>query len=502
MTARILVVDDILANVKLLEARLTAEYFDVVTASNGPDAIEICKNGRADIVLLDVMMPGMDGFEVCRRLKAEVATQHIPVIMVTALDQPSDRVQGLESGADDFLTKPVDEIALITRVRNLVRLKVLNDEMRMRAATRQELGILDTATRAVEADLARGRIMVVDSAPRSAQRLVDSLSKDHHAILVSDPNQALIQLAEDPHDVVLLSLDLEGADGLRLCSQIRSLERTRNLPVIVMVDLGGEARLLRALDMGVNDYLKRPVDRNEMLARIRTQIKRKRYADFLRSSLEQSVEQAITDALTGLHNRRYMETHLKRLVAEALQKGRTLSVLIADIDHFKSVNDTYGHDIGDVVLKEFARRLKRSVRGLDLACRLGGEEFVVIMPDTDLDRACQVAERIRAQAATETFDIGKTRPPLQASARVGVAAQARGPQPGRRRRGLGEASRSGPPGPRLPPVKLRLGHAFLCITCGFQAAWQTAPRAVIALSPRLPRLPNMRAGADAANSTK
>ena len=422
MTARILVVDDILANVKLLEARLTAEYFDVITASNGPDAIDICNRGLADIVLLDVMMPGMDGFEVCRRLKANVATQHIPVIMVTALDQSSDRVQGLESGADDFLTKPVDEIALITRVRNLVRLKVLNDEMRMRAATRQELGILDTATQAAEADAGRGRVMLIDSAVRSAQRLVESLSKDHQATLVSDPNRALLQLAEDPHDVALVSLDLDGADGLRLCSQIRSLERTRNLPVIVIVDHGGEARLMRALDMGVNDYLKRPVDRNEMLARIRTQIKRKRYADFLRASLDQSVEQSITDALTGLHNRRYMETHLKRLVTEALQKGRALSVLVADIDHFKRVNDTHGHDIGDVVLREFARRLKRSVRGMDLACRLGGEEFIVIMPETDLERACQVAERIRGQAATETFDIGNTRPGLKVTASVGVAS--------------------------------------------------------------------------------
>jgi two-component system cell cycle response regulator len=422
MTARVLVVDDILANVKLLEARLTAEYFDVLTASNGPDAIEICNRGRADIVLLDVMMPGMDGFEVCRRLKAGKVTQHIPVVMVTALDQASDRVQGLECGADDFLTKPVDEIALVTRVRNLVRLKVLNDEMRMRAATREELGILDTATDAAQNDRAQGRIMVVDSSVRSAQRLVECLSKEHQAMLVADPVQALQLLTGTPHDVALISLDLDGADGLRLCSQIRSLEQTRSLPVIVMVDHGGEARLLRALDMGVNDYLKRPVDRNEMLARIRTQIKRKRYSDFLRASLEQSVEQAITDALTGLHNRRYMETHLKRLAVEALQKGRTLSVLVADIDHFKSVNDTYGHDIGDVVLKEFARRLKRSVRGMDLACRLGGEEFVVIMPDTDLEHACQVAERIRGQIATETFDIGKSRQPLSITASVGVAA--------------------------------------------------------------------------------
>lgn len=105
MTARVLVVDDIPANVKLLEARLLAEYFDVVTAEDGFKALAICDEEQVDIILLDIMMPGMDGFEVCERLKANPKTAHIPVVMVTALDQPSDRVRGLKAGADDFLTK-------------------------------------------------------------------------------------------------------------------------------------------------------------------------------------------------------------------------------------------------------------------------------------------------------------------------------------------------------------------------------------------------------------
>jgi DNA-binding response OmpR family regulator len=121
MTARVLVVDDLPTNVKLLEARLSAEYFDVITATSGEEALAICERAKCDIALLDVMMPDMDGFEVCRRLKAGVSTHHIPVIMVTALDQPSDRVKGLEVGADDFLTKPVSDVALIARVRSLAR---------------------------------------------------------------------------------------------------------------------------------------------------------------------------------------------------------------------------------------------------------------------------------------------------------------------------------------------------------------------------------------------
>src|ERR671918_1714231 len=141
MTARVLVVDDIPANVKLLEARLSAEYFDVVTAINGVDALAICERAECDVVLLDVMMPDMDGFEVCKRLKSNPVTHHIPVVMVTALDQPSDRVKGLEAGADDFLTKPVSDVALIARVRSLARLKMMTDELRMRAVTSRDIGI-------------------------------------------------------------------------------------------------------------------------------------------------------------------------------------------------------------------------------------------------------------------------------------------------------------------------------------------------------------------------
>ena len=405
MTARVLVVDDILANVKLLEARLSAEYFDVLTAYSGQEALDICARERVDVVLLDVMMPGMDGFEVCRRLKANPRTHHVPVIMVTALDQPSDRLQGLECGADDFLTKPVDDIALVTRVKNLARLKMLNDEMLLRASTSRQMGMAENDALEKALSGKSGRILVVDDHPRSASRLLEALSKMHDSFVERDPQAALTKLAEHNFDLLICSLSLAKADALRLCSQVRSLERTRHLPIIILVEPGDEARLLRGLDIGVNDYLMRPIDRHEMLARVKTQIKRKRHTDYLRNRLQESVELAITDPLTGLHNRRYMEGHLKTLVADAIRTGRPLSVLVADIDHFKQVNDTYGHDGGDEVLREFSERFRRNTRGIDLACRLGGEEFVIIMPDTDIARAYQVGERLRACVAADPFQV-------------------------------------------------------------------------------------------------
>jgi two-component system, cell cycle response regulator len=421
MTARVLVVDDLLPNIKLLEVRLTAEYFDVRSATNGPDAIAICERGDCDIVLLDVMMPGMDGFEVCRALKRSPATAHLPVVMVTALDQPADRLKGLEAGADDFLTKPVNEVALLARVKSLVRLKMLTDELRTRAAATRDIGVLDPNAEALADNGLGGRILLVDDRPASYERLTSSLSQVHQVELETNPQQALLKAPQGDFDVVMVSLDFAHFDGLRLCSQLRSLERTRKTPLLILAGLDDESRVLRGLEIGVNDYLTRPVDRNEMLARVRTQVRRKRYIDSLGLALTQSVEAAIVDPLTGLHNRRYMQSHLTQLINEGSQRGTPFSLMLLDIDHFKMVNDTWGHDAGDEVLKEFAARLKKSIRGIDMACRAGGEEFVVLMPETEPDVARMVGERIRQKVERLPFPIQQGKRAISATVSIGLS---------------------------------------------------------------------------------
>jgi two-component system cell cycle response regulator len=422
MTARVLVVDDVPANVKLLEARLSAEYFDVTTAYSGAEALALCERAECDIVLLDVMMPDMDGFEVCRRLKSNPATHHIPVVMVTALDQPSDRVRGLEAGADDFLTKPVTDVALVSRVRTLARLKMVTDELRMRALTTKEIGIQSPEREAVADTGRNGRILIVDDRQTSYERIVATLSNEHTVDVETDPNEALFHIAEGNYDLVIVSLGLKDFDGLRLCSQVRSLERTRNVPILAVAEADNNARLVRGLEIGVNDYLIRPIDKNEMLARVRTQIKKKRYTERLRDNVQMSIEMAITDSLTSLFNRRYMETHFAALVEQAAARGKPIAVLILDIDYFKAVNDSHGHDAGDDVLREFSLRIRKAIRNIDLACRYGGEEFVIVMPETDMAVATMVAERIRRRIATEPFAIQQGTRNLEVTISIGIAA--------------------------------------------------------------------------------
>jgi len=420
MTARVLVVDDILPNVKLLEAKLTAEYFDVVTAFSGPEALGKIADCEPDIVLLDVMMPGMDGFEVCRRIKGDPKTVHLPVVMVTALDQTSDRVNGLEAGADDFLTKPVDDAALFARVRSLVRLKLMTDELRMREATGKSMGLIDPVETLIDIPPS-GRILIVDDRPESVAWLTSTLRPSNELAAVDSFEEAVICVRGGDYDLAIVSMGLRSFDGLRLCSQLRSLPEGRNIPILVLVSDGVRRKLTQALEMGVNDYLTRPVDRNELVARVRTQFRKKVYSDRLRHNVQLSLEMATTDQLTGLHNRRYMAQHLDRLIANAKRSGKPVAFLILDIDFFKSVNDTYGHDIGDEVLREFASRITANVRGIDLACRYGGEEFVVVMPDTDLDLASVVGERLRVSAEATPFAVGRAPHQLNITVSIGIA---------------------------------------------------------------------------------
>ena len=419
MSARILVVDDVEANVRLLEAKLAAEYYEVLTASDGPTALAMAASEKPDVVLLDVMMPGMDGFQVCRRLKDDPETRHIPVVLVTALDGRADRVTGLEAGADEFLTKPIDDVLLFARVRSLTRLKTVIDELREREASGRRVGVI--AGGASRLGGAGGRILIVDDNERQAQRICAELAVEHRPVVETGVEKAAMA-ARGPVDLVIVNAVAKTFDGLRFAAHLRSDEATRNLPILAVVDFDERARLVKALEIGINDILPRPVDPQELAARARTQIRRKRYTDYLRDNLDQSLELAVTDQLTGLHNRRYMASQLDALVRRAAAGGDPVAVLVIDIDHFKKINDSFGHPVGDEVLREFAVRLASNVRAIDLPVRYGGEEFVVVMPDTELDHAHRIAERIRLHVAGSPFRVLDGEELLTVTISIGVAA--------------------------------------------------------------------------------
>jgi len=417
MTARVLVVDDVELNVKLLEAKLSSEYFEVIVADNGPTALELAESELPDIILLDIMMPRMDGFEVCRRLKANPRTADIPVVMVTALSDVADRLRGLESGADEFLTKPVNDTALFARVRSLVRLKRMMEELRLREEVCRQFGNSEDQMSAPE-ETGNARILLLAENDPAAPRIMETLAPVAASVRRAKSCAQAQSLLDPSIELVIASLSVPDSDPLRLVSQWRAAEATRQLPILLIADPGELPRLAKGLDLGANDYLVRPVDRNELLARVRTQIRRKRLQDRLHENYSRSLSLALTDELTGLYNRRYVFAHMTELMARLPEGSAATTVMMFDIDHFKQVNDRYGHLAGDDVLR--AKRALHNVRSVDLVGRLGGEEFVVVMPETNLGGATIVADRLRLAVADEPFLVG-TGDKLPVTISIGLA---------------------------------------------------------------------------------
>ncbi|MDD9335248.1 MULTISPECIES: PleD family two-component system response regulator [unclassified Candidatus Tisiphia] len=417
MTANVLVVDDIESNVKLLEAKLLGEYYTVFTANNGKDALDVLALNRIDIVLLDAMMPNIDGFEICKRIKSNPYTIHIPVIMVTALSDTEDRIKGLEAGADEFLTKPIDDTALFARVRSLARMKAVIDELKLRNTTNAELGgdVIE-----VKDNFSDSKILLVNDdivQARNINKMLLSLTPNIK--IISDINE-LEKDSEYTPDLVIISCQLEQGDPLRISVMLRSDAKFHDTVLILQAEEENTSIVIKGLELGINDYFTYPVDKNELLARIRTQLKRKHYQDTLRNDLELSVNLSIKDGLTGIFNRHYFDTHIKQMVKKSTDSKRPLCLLMCDIDHFKQVNDTYGHQAGDIVLKTIANVLKSIFRVTDLVARYGGEEFAILLNDITIDEAMYIAQRARTRVESIDFKVKTQKDPIKKTISIGV----------------------------------------------------------------------------------
>lgn len=410
MSGRILVVDDVATNRLILQAKLSSAYFDVLLAENGAQALEIANRELPDMILLDVMMPDMDGYEVCQILKSRPDTAHIPVIMVTAHNSTEEKIRGLDAGADDFLSKPINDITLFARVRNLMRVKMMFDELKLRETTSHELGLSDFLEEHSFDKDEQGCVLVAANNPAHAKDWAVCINSrlPFSTIIANNENDATNFAHHNTPDVFIVWQNLaNGGDGLRLVSNLRANLDTRQSAIILVVEDGEMDTATKGLDLGASDYIHAPFDQNEMVARLRSQMRRKKYSDRLRSNVRDGLKMAVIDPLTGLYNRRYATQHMQRIIERSGESGLPYAVIMMDLDRFKSVNDTHGHNAGDRVLKEFARRLQENLRGIDLVARLGGEEFLVVLPDTGPAEVEIAAERLRNAIDRKDFEVTK-----------------------------------------------------------------------------------------------
>lgn len=393
MTANILIVDDLKTNIKVLEAKILKEYYIVHTAQSAKEAFEVLKHNKIDVILLDCMMPEMDGFEACKIIKSSPDTMHIPVVIITALTDTEDKIKGLEAGADEFLTKPVDDNALFARLKSLSNMKSTIDELKVRNETNTKLGPPITK---LMYDFSGSKILMVNDDPIQSKNLTKRIEKITLNVRVTTTQQEMHNLINKHFvpDVIIISCQMEEEDPLRILASLKANEFAKYTSIMMLAEEVAMPIVLRALDLGASEYLIQPVESNELAARIKTQLQRKYLTDILRSNIDTGMNLSIRDPLSGLFNRRYFDAHLPGLINKAFLSKKNLYALMIDIDYFKSINDQHGHQVGDDVIKSVSYHLLKNLPLTDLTARYGGEEFVAVLYDPD-QKINDIAERFR-----------------------------------------------------------------------------------------------------------
>ena len=419
---RILIVDDEPLNVKLLAALLSGENYETILAFSGEEALGKINAESPDLILLDIMMPNMDGYEVTKRLKNNPNSRDIPVILVTALDGADNKIKGLEAGADEFLNKPVSTPELLARVKSLLRLKKYQDQLKTRSQSRNFFTAATGEKRPIQDTIDLPTILLVEDDKKDAKLIQSYLHGEPYQIkLVKDGEETMSCVQREKIDLIVLDILLPGIDGFEVCRRLKKKEQTRNIQIVAITSLRDLESKIRGIELGADDYLVKPINRHELGVRVKALIKKKAYLDSLHEGYESAVHSAITDKLTGLYNQAYFKHFLDFEIKRSVRQKTPVTLFMLDVDDFKQYNDSLGHLAGDGILMELGELIRAKIRDSDLAARYGGEEFAVVLSNTDINEAVKSAERIRQIIHNHTFSHMKSLPSKKLSMSVGVA---------------------------------------------------------------------------------
>lgn len=416
MPRSILVVDNVVTNRILMRVRLSEAHHRVLQAETAEQALALARSDGPDLVLLSLDVS--NALELCRALRAGPATAEIPIIVIGAEER---RLEALQAGANACLSRPFNESLLQAHLRHLIRARQSLSDLRLREATNRAFALEEP----VSPFQRRGHVALMSSRRDTATLWKAGLSgllQDRLSLATRADAMALPGDIEVPD---LFVVEVEGArqaESLRYLVELRALPATRHAAIICAIPESAPELAAMALDLGASDVVALPCDMRELAHRITTQLARKLRIDQLRNSVEDGLRLALTDPLTGLSNRRYALPHLARLTERAFATGRPLAVLLLDLDKFKQINDAFGHRAGDAVLAEIGERLRRNLRPADLAARIGGEEFLVALPESDETIAMVAAERLRQAIESTPIELpGPEGRAITVTTSIGVA---------------------------------------------------------------------------------
>ncbi|MBO9406090.1 diguanylate cyclase [Shimia sp. R9_1] len=393
MAAHVLIVDSISANRILLKVKLTGVFARVEQAASAGEALDLLHAETPDLLVLGGDLVDMSALKLCKLVKENPAFAHLPVLIANTEGTRMDRIDALHAGADDAFDMSVSTDALLARIRSIIRARSSYEELRLREQAGQIPGLAEQVSGF------EGPAQVLIASWNAAEGLLWN-AQLQACVPYGLRQQQISQIAQDMSqfaapDAIVISLRTATPDeSLRLLAEVRARATTRQAAVLVVLDAEDDTARINALDLGANDVLIDGFDAEEAALRLDAMIARKRLTDRLRKRVEDGLTAAVTDPLTGLFNRRYAMPHLTKLAQRAHSQRGDFAVMLADLDHFKEVNDRYGHAAGDIVLAEIARRMRRCLSQADLIARMGGEEFMIVVPVEDVTAAEQVAQRL------------------------------------------------------------------------------------------------------------
>ena len=307
--SKILVVDDEPLNVKLLTAMIPSDLYDTASAFNGNEALKLVRDFRPDLILLDIMMPGLNGYDLTRILKSNTESRDIPVVLITAFSGSEYEIKGLEAGADEFLNKPVNKTELLTRAKSLIRMRQYKEQIKSRTCSIKSVTDKEEEKNCLrDEELNLPTILIVEDNKVDAKLIQRYLHGEPYQIkLAADGEEAISRSQQERIDVILLDLLLPGKSGFEVCSTLKELEQTQNIQIVAITGLSDLESKLKSIELGVDDYLVKPVNMHVLRTRVKSLVKKKALLDKLCDRYEMAVHSAITDKLTGLYNRRYFD---------------------------------------------------------------------------------------------------------------------------------------------------------------------------------------------------
>lgn len=425
MVGLILVIDPVAINRVVLRSRIAQSCRGVIQAPDVAAGIEAAAGSLPELVLVGPGLSGEAACEAVEMLAQDIRFRGVPVLVLADRTDPELQLRALAAGAEDMLEPRMHRSFLLARIRRLLRQRSAFDELTTRTVHDRQAGLAEPYCGWEHP----GHVVLINSQLRSCRSWSASLEPHLPHRLTCLPHVSALSnlpLDAEPDVFVIEDQPERPEDGLRLLAELKSRRDTGNAATILVcdpatTDTGRETRLATALDIGADEISRNGFCPSELTLRIGRQLIRKRNDDQLRNRVRDGLRQAVRDPLTGLYNRRYAMPHLERMVRRTAIDHTRMAVMMLDLDRFKSINDRWGHAAGDAVLVEVAARLRAQMRAQDLLARMGGEEFLVAMPDTDPQQAQMTAQRLCACIADQGIAVGAMTPALNVTTSIGMA---------------------------------------------------------------------------------